>query len=57
MTKLKKIKSAKEYKEVCKRIEQLEDLLEMKTTAYNKQLIELEQLTELVSMYEEKMYS
>lgn len=57
MTKLKKIKTDKEYKEVCKRIAQLEGLLEMKTTAYNKQLIELEQLTELVSLYEEKMYS
>lgn len=57
MTKLKKIKTDKEYKEVCKRIAQLEGLLEMKTKAYNKQLIELEQLTELVSLYEEKMYS
>ena len=55
MTKFKKIKNAKEYKEVCKRIEQLEGLLENKTTEYSKQLVELEQLTDLVADYEENM--
>lgn len=56
MTKFKKIKTAKEYKEICKRVQLLENLIQNKTTEYSKQLVELEQLTDLIEEYEEAIY-
>lgn len=54
MAKMKPIKSAKQYKEACKKMAQLEKLIEKKTAQYNKQLMELEELSELIAEYEEE---
>ena len=52
MTKLKPIKSAKEYKEACKKLAKLEKLIAKETSEKAKVRLEYEELDELITDYE-----
>lgn len=52
MAKLKPIKSAKEYKEACKKRAKLEKLIAKETSEKSKVRLEYEELDELITDYE-----